>query len=132
MRRFKLERLVHLPFFARVAAGCLVRIGIGNNEGRPVYRAAEVLAVCETAKVYALGATRTNKGLRLRHGAQDRVFRLEFVSNQDFTDGEFRKWSDALRAAGRQPPTMDFVRAKIAEVKEALMYEFKVSIRYTL
>ena len=43
---------------------------------------AEIIDVYETAKVYNLGNTRTNKGFKLRHGTQDRVFRLEFVSNQ--------------------------------------------------
>ncbi|KPJ02036.1 PREDICTED: RNA polymerase-associated protein Rtf1 [Papilio xuthus] len=125
LSRFKLERLVHLPFFARVVTGCFVRIGIGNNNGNPVYRVAEIIDVYETAKVYNLGNTRTNKGLKLRHGTQDRVFRLEFVSNQEFTDNEFVKWHKAIKDANKKPPTMDFVRNKISEVKEALMYEFK-------
>ncbi|KAI5639583.1 plus-3 domain-containing protein [Phthorimaea operculella] len=125
LSRFKLERLVHLPFFARVVTGCFVRIGIGNNNGNPVYRVAEIIDVYETAKVYNLGNTRTNKGLKLRHGTQDRVFRLEFVSNQEFTDTEFTKWFKAIKDANKKPPTMDFVRNKILEVKEALMYEFK-------
>ncbi|KAH9633594.1 hypothetical protein HF086_000933 [Spodoptera exigua] len=125
LSRFKLERLVHLPFFARVVTGCFVRIGIGNNNGNPVYRVAEIVDVYETGKVYNLGATRTNKGLKLRHATQDRVFRLEFVSNQDFTDTEFHKWNKAIKDANKKPPTMDFVRNKIQEVKEALMYEFK-------
>ncbi|KAM3968884.1 RNA polymerase-associated protein Rtf1 [Aphomia sociella] len=125
LSRFKLERLVHLPFFARVVNGCYVRIGIGNNNGNPVYRVAEIIDVYETAKVYNLGGTRTNKGLKLRHGTQDRVFRLEFVSNQEFTDSEFQKWHKAIKEANKKPPTMDFVRSKIGEVKEALMYEFK-------
>lgn len=125
LSRFKLERLVHLPFFARVVTGCFVRIGIGNNNGNPVYRVAEIIDVYETAKVYQLGGTRTNRGLKLRHGAQDRVFRLEFVSNQDFTEGEYTKWHKAITDAKKLPPTMDFVRSKILEVKEALIYEFK-------
>uniref|UniRef100_A0A1E1WLS4 Plus3 domain-containing protein n=1 Tax=Pectinophora gossypiella TaxID=13191 RepID=A0A1E1WLS4_PECGO len=125
LSRFKLERLVHLPFFARVVTGCFVRIGIGNNNGNPVYRVAEIIDVYETAKIYNLGNTRTNKGLKLRHGTQDRVFRLEFVSNQEFTDSEFQKWFKAIKDANKKPPTMDFVRSKILEVKEALMYEFK-------
>ncbi|XP_050680354.1 RNA polymerase-associated protein Rtf1 [Leptidea sinapis] len=125
LSRFKLERLVHLPFFARVVNGCFVRIGIGNNNGNPVYRVAEIIDVYETAKVYNLGNTRTNKGLKLRHGTQDRVFRLEFVSNQEFTDSEYQKWSKAIKDANKRPPTMDFVRSKISEVKDALMYEFK-------
>ncbi|XP_050357987.1 RNA polymerase-associated protein Rtf1-like [Nymphalis io] len=125
LSRFKLERLVHLPFFSRVVQGCFVRIGIGNNNGNPVYRVAEIIDVYETAKVYNLGNTRTNKGFKLRHGTQDRVFRLEFVSNQEFTDNEFQKWHRAIKEANKKPPTMDFVRNKISEVKDALMYEFK-------
>lgn len=125
LSRFKLERLVHLPFFSRVVQGCFVRIGIGNNNGNPVYRIAEIIDVYETAKIYNLGNTRTNKGFKLRHGTQDRVFRLEFVSNQEFTDNEFQKWHRAIKEANKKPPTMDFVRNKITEVKDALMYEFK-------
>lgn len=82
LSRHKLEKWVHSPFFKRAVIGCFVRIGIGMNHGRSVYRIAEIVDVCETGKVYQLGHTRTNKGLRLRHGAQERVFRLEFVSNQ--------------------------------------------------
>lgn len=93
--------------------------------------------VVETAKVYQLGSTRTNKGLQLRsvssyrcairhkadnqesvnraslplsllinvlfslcvilrHGGDTRVFRLEFVSNQEFTESEFMKWKEAV------------------------------------
>lgn len=68
LSRHKMEKFVHLPFFSRVVTGCFVRIGIGNNNGsgKPVYRVAEVSGVCETGKVYQLGSTRTNVGLRLR------------------------------------------------------------------
>ena len=82
LSRNKLEKWVHAPFFKRAVVGCFVRIGIGLHNSRSVYRIAEVIDVCETGKVYQLGPSRTNKGLRLRHGAQERVFRLEFVSNQ--------------------------------------------------
>lgn len=120
-----MERLVHLPFFNRVVVGCFVRIGIGNNNGNPVYRVAEVMDVFETAKVYQLGNTRTNKGLKLRHGGQDRVFRLEFVSNHEFTESEYMKWETACTAVGKQPPTLDHIDGKLREVKDALQYEFK-------
>lgn len=46
---------------------------------------------------------------------------------QEFTESEFQKWNRAIKDANKKPPTMDFVRNKIHEVKEALMYEFKVS-----
>lgn len=100
--------------------------GVVSNVLSVVLQVAEIIDVYETAKVYNLGNTRTNKGLKLRHGTQDRVFRLEFVSNQEFTESEFQKWNKAIKDANKKPPTMDFVRNKIQEVKEALMYEFKV------
>uniref|UniRef100_A0A9J7ZBZ4 RNA polymerase-associated protein RTF1 homolog n=1 Tax=Cyprinus carpio carpio TaxID=630221 RepID=A0A9J7ZBZ4_CYPCA len=96
LSRHKLERWCHMPFFAKTVTGCFVRIGIGNSSSKPVYRVAEIIDVVETAKVYQLGSTRTNKGLQLRHGNDTRVFRLEFVSNQEFTENEFMKWKEAI------------------------------------
>lgn len=125
LSRHKMERFVHLPFFDRVVQGCFVRIGIGNNNGKPVYRVAEVSGVCETGKIYQLGSTKTNKGLKLRHGAQERVFRLEFVSNQEFTDSEFFKWKEACALQGISLPTSEEIELKLKEIKEAVVYEFK-------
>ena len=34
--------------------------------------------------------------LLCRHGSDQRVFRLEFVSNQEFTESEFMKWKEAV------------------------------------
>ena len=120
-----MERFVHLPFFERIAQGCFVRIGIGNNNGRPVYRVAEISGVCETAKIYQLGNTKTNKSLKLRHGRQERVFRLEFVSNQEFTESEFFKWKETCALQGISVPTADEIDQKIKDIKEAMAYEFK-------
>lgn len=125
LSRHKMERFVHLPFFDRVVRGCFVRIGIGNNNGKPVYRVAEISGVCETGKIYQLGNTRTNKGLKLRHGAQERVFRLEFVSNQEFTDSEFMRWKETCAFQGISLPTFDEIEQKLKDIKEALVYEFK-------
>nr|CAD7438659.1 unnamed protein product [Timema bartmani] len=119
------KKFVHLPFFERVVRGCFVRIGIGNNNGKPVYRVCEIAGVCETGKIYQLGSTRTNKGLKLRHGAQERVFRLEFISNQDFTESEFFKWKETCALQGISLPTHDELEGKLIDIKEAVIYEFK-------
>lgn len=60
----------------------------------------------------------------MRHGAQERVFRLEFVSNSEFTEGEFQKWVEACSAAGNELPTKAKIEQKQADIKEALGYEF--------
>ncbi|XP_076272713.1 RNA polymerase-associated protein Rtf1 [Rhynchophorus ferrugineus] len=124
LSRHKLERFVHMPFFDRIAKGCFIKIGIGQNNGAPVYRAAEVIGVYETAKIYQLGNTRTNKGLKVRHGSQERVFRLEFVSNQEFSENEFQKWLEATQAAGYELPAKSHIEQKQADIKEAISYEF--------
>uniref|UniRef100_A0A3B5R4M1 RNA polymerase-associated protein RTF1 homolog n=1 Tax=Xiphophorus maculatus TaxID=8083 RepID=A0A3B5R4M1_XIPMA len=124
LSRHKLERWCHMPFFAKTVTGCFVRIGIGNSSSKPVYRVAEIVDVVETTKVYQLGSTRTNKGLQLRHGADTRVFRLEFVSNQEFTESEFMKWKEAMIVAGMQVPTLDEITKKEQSIKEAMNYKF--------
>nr|XP_057913187.1 RNA polymerase-associated protein RTF1 homolog [Doryrhamphus excisus] len=124
LSRHKLERWCHMPFFAKTVTGCFVRIGIGNSSSKPVYRVAEIVDVVETAKVYQLGSTRTNKGLQLRHGGDTRVFRLEFVSNQEFTENEFMKWKEAMIVAGMQVPTLDEITKKEQSIKEAMNYKF--------
>lgn len=125
LSRYKMERFLCLPFFERIVTNCFVRISIGNNNNKPVYRVAEVVGVVETAKIYLLGKNRTNKGLRLRHGNQDRVFRLEFISNQDFTDTEFDKWKDVCISNDVELPTLDQIERKTKDIKEAIHYEFK-------
>lgn len=79
------------------------------------------------------------------------MFRLEFVSNQEFTESEFMKWKDAVSAfkeslnktvnpvkevpqsrcsvlqmivAGMQVPTLDEIGKKEQTIKEALNYKF--------
>ncbi|KAG8126161.1 putative RNA polymerase-associated RTF1-like protein [Naja naja] len=98
LSRHKLERWCHMPFFAKTVTGCFVRIGIGNHNSKPVYRKL--------------------------HGNDQRVFRLEFVSNQEFTESEFMKWKEAMFSAGMQLPTLDEINKKEVSIKEALNYKF--------
>ena len=35
---------------------------------------------------------------RYRHGQQDRVFRIEYVSNQGFTESEFQRWKEEVNS----------------------------------
>lgn len=124
LSRFKMERFVHMPIFDRIVTNCFVRISIGNHNNKPVYRIGEIVGIVETAKIYQLGKSRTNKGLRLRHGGQEKVFRLEFISNQDFTEQEFEKWKDVCAASNVTLPTLDSLQQKIKDIKEGMTYEF--------
>ncbi|KAL7735319.1 hypothetical protein ACLKA6_018013 [Drosophila palustris] len=125
LSRFKMERFVNLPIFESTVVNCFVRISIGNNGQKPVYRVAEIVGVVETGKIYSLGTTRTNRGLRLKHGTQERVFRLEFISNQEFTETEFNKWYEICQQQHVPMPTIDLIDIKANDIKKALNYEFK-------
>lgn len=124
LSRFRIEKWVHAPFFKKIASGCFVRIGIGLNAGNSIYRVAEVLDVVETAKVYTLGSTKTNKGFKLRHGEDERTYRLEFVSNQPFTDTEYKRWKEAMDRGNITLPTLGQIEIKSKEMKAYNNYRF--------
>jgi RNA polymerase-associated protein RTF1 len=42
LSRSKIEKWCHAPFFSKVATGCFVKIGIGNNSSGPVYRVIKI------------------------------------------------------------------------------------------
>ena len=117
---------MHLPFFKRLVLGCFVRIGIGNDPqtGKSVYRCSEVVGVVETGKVYYVGKARTNVGLKLKFGRQERVFRLEFISNSNMLPQEFTKWKTTCEEANMALPSLEFVREKGTEIKKSLSYEY--------
>lgn len=124
LSRFKMEKFIHLPFFKKLVMNTFVRIGIGQHQGRSVYRAAEIVDVCETGKVYYVGKIRTNLGLKLKFGKQERVFRLEFISNQRISPQEFNKWKEACEESNVIVPTIEFVKSKASEIKKALNYNY--------
>lgn len=75
-----------------------------------VFQICEIVEVVETSKVYDVEKTRTNKGLKLKHGKDSRVYRLAFVSNQKFSQGEWIQWLQAMRnQVGNDFATMLFV-----------------------
>lgn len=53
------------------------------------------------------------------------MYRLEFVSNQDFTDSEFSKWQEAMTLGDIPIPTLQDVDRKLKAIQEAMNYKFK-------
>jgi len=124
LSRFKMDKFAHLPIFKKTVIGCFVRIGIGKNPqtGNDVYRCCEILDVCETGKIYNVMKTKTNLGLKIRHGKDTRVFRLQFVSNQPFTEHEFEKWKLACVEGNVNLPTNAHIEQKSKDIQNALTY----------
>ena len=94
------------------------------HQGVSTYRVAEIVDVVETAKVYQLGTTKTNKGFKLRHGKDERTYRLEFVSNQIFSDDEFERWKSAMAKNNMPLPTVREVESKAKELETYVNYRF--------
>jgi len=56
LKREFLEKNVEKPWFNDIIAGFYVRVGIGSNDSKPVYRVAQIVEVKENpAKKYNLG-----------------------------------------------------------------------------
>jgi len=125
LSRYKLDRFCHLPIFKKTVVGCFVRISIGNHPIKgPMYRVAEILDICETAKVYEVIKNRTNIGLKVRHGKDTKVFRMNFVSNSPITESEFKKWQEASKDANLDIPLKSHVEEKLKNIQYALEYKF--------
>lgn len=89
------------------------------------FQIGEILEVVETSKIYQIGHTKTNKGVKIRHGTDEKTFRFEFVSNSDITQDEFIKWKEACDRKGVALPTMEDITKKVKELKDANEYQFK-------
>merc|ERR1712062_90321 len=107
LSRFRCEQWCHLEWFKRIVVGTFVRVGIGQEaNGKETFRCARVLSVLSSKKTYALGNTRTNLALNCQIGDSTRGFRLEFVSNQPFTDSEFTWWKNRMTKANMEIPSL--------------------------
>ena len=60
-----------------------------------------------------------------RYGGSERVYRLEFVSNQDFTDTEFFKWKETMMTQGYTLPTTEELQRKLKDLQDAHQYKFR-------
>lgn len=115
-----------------MSIGCFVKIGIGsrlNSELKAVqvYRVTQVVDVTEGPKVYNLGQSRTNKVFKLRHGNDYRNFRLEFVSNSEFTDAEFNDWRTRMGKDRIELISKEFIEKKLKDIQKAKNYNYKDS-----
>ena len=122
LSRHKLERWCHETFFRDLIRGCFVRIGIGAFDGNQVYRCAKVVGVKE-GRVYRLGRTKTDLALVLAYGAQERTFRMEFVSNQPFTASEYEGWRKETVDSAMPLTTMYEVEKKENAIRDAVSHK---------
>ncbi|XP_045462460.1 RNA polymerase-associated protein RTF1 homolog [Harmonia axyridis] len=123
MSMHHLEKMMVMPCFASLAIGCFVRIGIGQN-GNEIYVAAQILDVCETSNVYMVGSTRTNKAFEVRIEKEYKVFRFEFVSDEDINGSEYHQWLKTHIDTKDPFPTKELVKQKQRDIRGGMTYEY--------
>ncbi|VDN22194.1 unnamed protein product, partial [Cylicostephanus goldi] len=124
MSRYKIAKIVYAPFFAKTVIGCFVRVGAGGYAGKSRYRLSQVMDVVEMNRVYTFDNLKTNKGLKLKYGTDERVFRIEFVSNAEFGQEEFSDWRAVTKEECGSLPTMDHIEKKEQDIKKAMNFNY--------
>jgi RNA polymerase-associated protein RTF1 len=85
--RSLLEKWVEEPFFEKAVVGCFVRLGVGKSpgsRGEAQYKVCEIISVDEYKHAYAFGEFETRKALMLRIGRNQRLWRMNVISNHRY------------------------------------------------
>lgn len=122
LSRDKLEKWCYSPFFKDTVVGCFVRLSIGGDRNRHVYRITEIVAVNKQTKLYNLGKTTTNLTLTLKHGGAEKAFTMDIISNSPFTEDEFRRYELTLRNDKVDLVTLEHVENKRKDIDHATHY----------
>lgn len=89
--RAKLAQYWPCPWFSDYVEGAYVRMGVGQENGQPIYRLAKVEKVAETksSKLYKLEKNVTDVKLTLIIGDDKKDMTMEMVSNSPPTEVSF-------------------------------------------
>lgn len=126
LKRDSLEKWLNEAYFDDIIKGFYVKVGLGVSNGKRVYRIGYIDEVKEDKKRYKVGKVETNKVLVLKYGNSVKNFRIEYVSNQDFSQVEVDRWITVMAEANEHIPTPDQIKERAQKLKE-----FLESYRYT-
>jgi len=124
LTRQKLEKWINEPFFEDVVVGCFVRVGIGMQEGRATYRAAEIMGVKDGFRQYSIEKVVTTKRIELQIGSSRRYFQMNYISNTNFETPELEKYGRLMRAANMPTKTLTFINEKVKQLLDAKTHTY--------
>lgn len=111
--RHVLEEWAMEPWLDEAVRGSFVRLGIGLYDGVQQYRICEVVRVDEYRHQYTFGKFYVSKGLVLRIGRNERLWRMNLISNHRFSEIEFDVWKeDMAKDRARLPSVKEVERRK--------------------
>lgn len=119
MSRKSCLKFMYYPQFPETAIGCFVRISIGSNDGKPVYRVCQVSSMQDGNRTYKLPTgEQCRRALECSHGSSVRTFEFTYISDAAFTKEEFDKWQDAMTKDKLRLMNKRKLNAKLIELKD--------------
>ena len=115
--RESLEKWINEKDFEEIIQGCFVRVLLGEKQGKRLYRIAVIRGVQNSDAVYKIGDSFTTKLLVLNSGNAHKTFKMDFISNGDFTADEYKEWQEQMQKCGLPPLTTKDVDRKIKHIK---------------
>lgn len=101
LKRNSVAKWIYHPQFADLSRGMLLRLAIGiGKDGSQVYRVVEIREVVDYHRQYKINDLTTKKAALLRYGKQERIFRLDVISNSPITQSEFQRWMEVCKEDG--------------------------------
>jgi RNA polymerase-associated protein RTF1 len=100
--RAKLAQYWPCPWFSDYVEGAYVRMGVGQENGEPIYRLAKIekVADAKSSKLYKLEKNVTDVKLTLIIGDDKKDMTMEMVSNSPPSDVSFRdSWDTVMECA---------------------------------
>mmetsp|Transcript_1430 Transcript_1430/g.3256 ORF Transcript_1430/g.3256 Transcript_1430/m.3256 type:complete len:571 (+) Transcript_1430:116-1828(+) len=122
VRRNHLEALISKPYFEEFVKGKFVKVAIGGNGGRQVYRLCRIVAVVNGENNYQItkGGRTTRKKLLLSMGKQSKAFRLLWCSNQSVDERLLQQWLGVMEKDGLSDeiPSKEELYSQLARAKK--------------
>ncbi|CAG8647962.1 4334_t:CDS:10, partial [Cetraspora pellucida] len=124
LTRHQFSDWVYKPFFEKIVTGCFVRLHIGLQNGKQIYRVCEIVGVevPERVQPYLIDANdkvKTNKVLRLKHADAVKSWQMNIISNGKFEQSEFDRWTVTMKIKKLDLPTKEAITKKKEQIKAA-------------
>ncbi|KAI0634196.1 hypothetical protein C8Q77DRAFT_1110366 [Trametes polyzona] len=115
--RGQMVKFCMAPWFEEFVKGAWVRLLIGQENNRPVYRICEVIDVSSNfAKPYKVDDQTVNQELELKHGESSKRFTMEKISNAPFEQKEFDRLVAQCEVDKVKLPTKRQMEKKAAQM----------------
>ena len=117
---------LYAPFFESTIRGCFVRLGLGMDKQtrQNIYRVCQVFAVRPYHRSYKVDGVVSKVALVLRHGAAEKEFLIEMLSNSPITQSEFDRWLATMRHDKQRLPTHTEIQAASTALTEARQHVY--------